>query len=100
MRTASKVSHSEETPPPPVIRFPANGATVALPATEEEPTLGLKAVGGARPLRWLVNGDILPQADFLETTFWQPDGTGFAEVVVVDALGRSARANIRLREPR
>ncbi len=98
-REVSQTARSEKTPPPPVIRFPANGVTVALSRAGEDATLALKAVGGARPLRWLVNGDILPQTAFLETTFWQPEGLGFAEVVVVDALGRSAKANIRLREP-
>ena len=80
---------------PPRIRFPGHGISVAMP--EDQTPLALKASGGEWPLRWIVNGQLLPQqGDFLETSFWQPDGLGFADIVVVDAAGRSARSQIRL----
>ena len=79
----------------PRIRFPGNGIAVAV--SQENTSVALKATGGDWPLRWIVNGRLLPQeTDFLETTFWQPEGLGFADIVVVDAAGRSARSQIRL----
>ena len=84
----------------PVIKFPGNGVSVALPGEGEDAALALKAVGGALPLRWMVNGELLPAVTFLETTFWRPEGLGYADITVVDAYGRSARAHVRLIAPR
>ncbi len=53
-------------------------------------------LGGTAPLRWMVNGEMLPQTDFLETAFWKPSGQGYAEIVVIDAEGRTARSNVKV----
>jgi penicillin-binding protein 1C len=47
-------------------------------------------------LRWLVDGrPIAPQAP-RQPLYWRPDGPGFAQLTVIDAQGRSARATVRL----
>ena len=78
---------------PPVIAFPPDGAAIPLPETAE--TLPLRATGGVRPFRWLVNGAVLPPTGYFESAFFEPDGEGFAEIAVVDADGRSARSRVR-----
>jgi len=82
-------------PGPPRIVFPPDGATVALPGPDEDDTIVLKAQGGVGPLRWVINGEILPEAARYEQTLWTPDGEGFARITVVDAAGRSATATVR-----
>ncbi len=98
-RNAPRTSR-EAALPAPVIKFPGNGVAVALPGEKEGFVLALKAVGGAQPLRWMVNGALLPPAPFLESTYWRPAGLGYADVMVVDAYGRSARSHVRLIAPR
>lgn len=83
---------------PPKIRFPSDGVAVALPESQTEGLL-LKAVGGTGSLRWMVNGQLLPQQDFLSPTFWHPKTTGFASLTVIDSEGRTDHANIRLVSP-
>ncbi len=98
-RKASYNARQTDTPAP-VIKFPGNGVSVALPGEGEDSALALKAVGGALPLRWMVNNELLPPASFLDTTFWRPAGLGYADIMVVDAYGRSARSHVRLIAPR
>jgi penicillin-binding protein 1C len=76
----------------PRIVFPPNGAIVAWDGT----ALELEAAGGKGPLHWLVDGHPLPPATERGKPQWQPDGVGFAHLAVVDALGRSAQATVRL----
>jgi penicillin-binding protein 1C len=33
------------------------------------------------------------------STFWQPEGTGFAKLVVLNSSGRRAESRIRVLEP-
>ncbi len=81
----------------PVIKFPANGVAVALPDEDAHQGLALKAIGGAYPLRWMINGELLSQStDMLADTYWYPEGPGYADVVVVDAAGRSATAHVQV----
>ena len=47
-------------------------------------------------LAWIVNGVPLPRDVQARETSWQPDGEGFARIVVRDRLGRSAAARVRL----
>ena len=92
---ASHVARTKAISRGPRIRFPGNGIAVAMP--KDDVAIALKATGGDWPLRWIVNGRLLPrETDVLDTTFWQPEGLGFADIVVVDAAGRSARSQIRL----
>lgn len=81
--------------PPPVIAFPPDGAVVEL--NEKDPALVLRADGGSRPLRWVIDGTPLPAVDSHAQTEWIPKGEGFSRVTVIDADGRAATSKIRLK---
>ncbi len=81
--------------PPPVIAFPPDGAIVEL--NDADPALILRADGGSKPLRWIVDGAPLPASENWAQTEWTPTGEGFSRVTVIDADGRSATSNIRLK---
>lgn len=83
----------------PRILFPPDGAVVELSRDEVArlSTLALKAEGGDAPLRWLVNGQPVETLHRRNDAFWQPDGEGYAEIVVIDAANRRARAEVLLR---
>ena len=57
----------------------------------------LKADGGALPLTWLVNGTPLASDPHARDVAWQPSGTGFAKLTVIDANGHVDRASVRLK---
>ena len=82
---------------PLAVAFPPDGAEVEVGAMTGTPLpLPLEALGGRPPFRWLVNG--LPlAADGSGPAAWRPDGHGFAEITVIDAAGRTATSNVRLR---
>ena len=73
------------------ILFPPDGASIE----SLREGVALNASGGIPPLRWIANGVPLPE----NTTFWQPEGTGFAQLVVLDSSGRRAEARIRVLAP-
>ena len=79
-------------PGAPKILYPPDGATVAWDGA----ALPLEAAGGRGPLRWLVDGRPLAPAAARRALYWRPDGVGFAQLTVIDAQGRSARATVRL----
>ncbi|MBN9524849.1 MAG: penicillin-binding protein 1C [Alphaproteobacteria bacterium] len=83
----------------PRILFPPDGAVVELPrdADSRLASLALKAEGGEAPLRWLVNGQPVEALRRRNDAFWLPDGEGYAEIVVIDAANRRARADVLLR---
>ncbi len=83
--------------PAPDIVFPPNGAQIAL--ADLTGALPLAAEGGRRPLRWLVNGQPLDEARRDRRAQWLPDGPGFAQFTVIDALGRGAHASVYLAAP-
>ncbi len=60
----------------------------------------MKALGGVPPLTWLVNGRPLPAQDALAAVrrqaAWTPDGSGFARVSVIDALGATDSVVVRV----
>jgi penicillin-binding protein 1C len=76
----------------PTILYPPDGAVVAWDGA----ALPLEAAGGRGPLRWLIDGRPLPQAQPRRTLYWQPGDIGFVRLTVIDANGRSARATVRL----
>jgi penicillin-binding protein 1C len=76
----------------PKILYPPDGSVVAWDGQE----IPLEAASGHGPLRWLVDGRPLPPAPQRRTLYWLPSGLGFARLTVIDAEGRSARANVRL----
>jgi penicillin-binding protein 1C len=51
---------------------------------------------GEGPLTWVINGAPVRGSLFAGETTWQPDSEGFARIVVVDARGRAARAQVRI----
>lgn len=76
----------------PKIVYPPDGALIEWRGEE----LPLEAVGGKRPLRWLVDGRPLPAGVPRQPTYWRPDSVGFSQLIVIDADGRSARSTVRL----
>ena len=86
-------------PSPLEIDFPVDGATVELPRLIDGTydSLPLIAIGGQRPLRWLVNGRPVTASALRREAEWHPDGTGQTEIVVRDAVGRAARVSVWVR---
>jgi penicillin-binding protein 1C len=80
------------------ISFPPANATVGLEKKgEADPHLFLVAEGGAKPLRWIVNGRPVEAAPGAHQVFWRVDGEGFISVTVMDADGRSASVQARIK---
>ncbi len=80
------------------IAFPPDGALIDLGLNEgaRDRPLALKALGGAPPFAWFVNGEPVGEADMRRQSAWKPDGAGFARVSVVDAKGASDAVTVRL----
>ena len=57
----------------------------------------LRAMGGRRPLVFLVDGQPVPGVPQVRQAGWRPEGPGFYEITVLDADGHSARAPVRVR---
>jgi len=57
----------------------------------------LRAMGGRRPLTFLVDGAPLPTDPARRETAWNPPGPGFYRLTVLDADGAAARAGVRVR---
>jgi len=56
----------------------------------------LRARGGIRPLKFLVDDVALPSTPALREASWTPPGPGFYDLRVLDAAGRAADASIRV----
>ncbi len=76
----------------PQIVYPPEGALIEWRGED----LPLEAVGGTRPLRWLVDGKPLPSTEPRRPIYWQPEGVGFAHLTVIDGDGRTAHSTVRL----
>ena len=78
------------------IAYPPNGARIDLGLSEGlRSPLALKALGGAPPLTWMVDG--LPVAEGLRRqSTWSPEGAGFARISVMDAAGASDSVMVRI----
>ncbi len=80
------------------ITFPVAGTTVELPDADNGlAELPLAAKGGVRPLRWLVNGQLLAVDPWRREAFWSPDGEGLARITVLDQAGQAASAEVWIR---
>ena len=90
----SKKSNWINNTPPPEILFPLNGVTVELP--EDGMPLILEASGGKRPFIWLINGQAVKASRYSKKISWVPDGEGFSEIILVDALGRKSKSYIKI----
>ncbi|MCW5745329.1 MAG: penicillin-binding protein 1C [Alphaproteobacteria bacterium] len=84
-------------PKPPRILYPVADSTVEVTASLGGDSVPLKAEGGTGQLRWLVDGKPLPVDRFRADPLWRPDGAGLARVTVIDATGRSATIDVRIR---
>ena len=82
--------------PPVLIAFPPDRAELEADADAPE-AIVLKAEGGALPLTWLVDGAPIASEPHRREAHWQPAGSGFAKVSVIDANGRVDRVTVRLR---
>jgi len=80
--------------PPPQITFPLSGSLVTLP--EDDQRLVLEAEGGKRPFTWVINGYPQTSNRWAKHLQWQPDGPGFTEITLIDALGRRITSHIQI----
>jgi penicillin-binding protein 1C len=80
------------------IAFPLDGARIDLSLKDGagDSKLALKALGGAPPFTWFVNGAPVGGAEIRRQSAWKPDGAGFARVSVTDAKGASDAVTVRL----
>jgi len=80
------------------IAYPPDGSKVDLGLSQGavDTRLALKALGGAPPLMWFINGAPLGAPDARRQTAWKPDGAGFARVSVIDAKGATDSIFVRL----
>ena len=78
-------------PDPLRLLFPPAGAVIA-----GDGALDLRAMGGTRPLSFLVDGAPIPSLAPLRDAAWTPPGPGFYRVTVLDAAGAAVHAAIRV----
>jgi len=84
--------------PAPQIVYPPEGAQVELGfETAEVMPLSLKLQGGRPPFRWLANGKPMFDTTRKRTYQWQPDGSGYSTLTVIDAAGRAASVRVFLK---
>ncbi|MCQ0091012.1 penicillin-binding protein 1C [Roseovarius sp. M141] len=76
----------------PEVIFPPDGARMATGETG----LAVKVRGGRPPYTFMANGQPLLTGVQAHQANLAGLGTGFSQIAVIDALGRSARVNIRL----
>jgi penicillin-binding protein 1C len=96
-RSARTAAADRPAPAALAISFPPANATVGLEKkSDADPHLFLVAEGGAKPLRWIVNGQPLETKPGGQV-FWRIDGEGFVRVTVIDADGRTASVQARIK---
>ena len=72
--------------------FPPPGAVLA-----GDGPVTIRAMGGRRPLSFLVDGAPLPADGARREAAWQPAGPGFYRLTVLDAEGAAVRAAVQVR---
>jgi penicillin-binding protein 1C len=72
--------------------FPPPGAVLS-----GDGPVTLRAMGGRRPLTFLVDGAPIDAAPARREAGWSPSGPGFYTITVLDADGLAARAPVRVR---
>ena len=79
----------------PEIAFPLEGVTVDLGIKLGDPApLVIKVRNGAPPFTFFANGVPVGRSPFSRAEAWQPDGSGFVTLSVVDSTGRSDRVTV------
>lgn len=79
----------------PHIAYPPAGARIALSQGRQAYSpLIVKLQGGRPPFRWLANGRPLDEPGRRRNLAWMPDGPGSANILVIDAAGRTARVDV------
>jgi penicillin-binding protein 1C len=81
----------------PEIAYPPKGVRVDLGLAAGDPMpLVLKVRRGASPYTWFVDGAPIGAADFGGALFFEPQGPGFVDLMVIDATGASATGSVFL----
>ena len=57
----------------------------------------IKAMGGRRPIAFMVDGAPVPADPARREASWTPSGPGFYRVTILDAEGTAAGAAVRVR---
>jgi penicillin-binding protein 1C len=79
----------------PEIAYPLQGVTVDLGIRAGDPSpLVIKVRNGAPPFTFYANGVPVGRSPFARAETWQPDGSGFVTLSVVDGTGRSDRVTV------
>lgn len=77
------------------IAFPPDGATVEMAtAADGTATLALRANGGRKPLRWLVDGRPIAVSPFKRAASWTAASEGRVRITALDADGHAASAEV------
>lgn len=95
--TASGLVSASTREPAPQIVYPPEGARIDLGASGDgamPDPLVLKLQGGRAPFRWLANGRPLDALSRRRTSEWQPEGSGYSTLTVIDAVGRAATVRV------
>jgi len=79
-------------PDAPSVAFPPDGAQVEL----LDAGLKVRVAGGTAPFTWMVDGTPVATAARDRESLLTLPGTGFVTLSVIDATGRSARAQVRV----
>ncbi len=77
------------------VSFPPDGSTVELGADKGgSVSLRLRAQGGRKPLRWLVDGRPIASKPFKRTAFWSGNNQGRVRITAIDRDGRVASSGV------
>ena len=80
----------------PEIVFPKDGIELFVSKRDLSRGVSLSARGGGEAIAWYVNGVPIVKEGAAERYLWRPDRSGFFEIVVVNGLGQSAKAKVRV----
>lgn len=78
--------------------FPPPGAVLGAPLSGHGARVVLRAMGGQRPLTFLVDGAPLHTDPARREAAWRPAAPGFYRLTVLDATGSAAHANVRVKD--
>ena len=88
------LAHRQPAPRADALRllFPPDQAVLS-----DDGSVTLRAMGGRRPLTFLIDGERLTTDAARREVAWQPPSPGFYRITVVDADGAAAQAAVRVR---